>query len=87
MAETFSQSLTGVSSNARYNAAKVLQVGDTDMAGNVVSAGNVNFVGAQQGAMQRNGYILCQGPDGSQSYHVIDAERSILPSYIVLRKV
>jgi hypothetical protein len=86
MAETFSQSLTGVSANARYTA-KVLQVGDLDIAGNVVSIGNVNTVGAQQGAMQRNDYILCKGPDGSLAYHVIDAERSILPGYIVLRKV
>jgi len=87
MANTFSQSLTGVSANYRYNTAKEITVGDTDIAGNVVAAGNVNFVGAQQGAMSRNGYILTKGPDGALSYHVIDAERSILPGYIVLRKV
>lgn len=83
---TFSQSLTGVSANGRY-AAKVLAVGDTDIAGDVVAIGNGSAVGAQQGAMSRNDYILCQGPDGSLSNHVIDAERSILPNYIVLRKV
>jgi hypothetical protein len=87
MAETFSQSLTGVSANARYNAAKVLTIGDVDIGSNAVAIGNVNAVGAQQGAMMRNDYILCKGPDGLLSYHVIDAERSILPGYIVLRKV
>jgi hypothetical protein len=87
MANTFSQSLTGVSSNARYNAAKVISVNDLDAAGNAVAQGNVNFVGAQQGSMQRNNYILCRGPDGALVNHIIDAERSILPGYIVLRKV
>ena len=86
MAQTFSQSLTGVSANARYTA-KVISVGDVDIGGNDVAQGNVNAVGAQQGAMQRNDYILTKGPDGLLSYHVMDAERSILPGYIVLRKV
>jgi hypothetical protein len=86
MAQTFSQSLTGVSANTRYTA-KVLSVGDVDIAGNAVAIGNVSAVGAQQGAMSRNDYILTKGPDGSLSNHVIDAERSILPGYIVLRKV
>ena len=84
---TYSQSLTGVSANARYNVAKVMTVPDTDIAGNAVAIGNVNAVGAQQGAMMRNDYLLTKGPDGLFSYHVIDAERSILPNYIVLRKV
>ena len=87
MAQTFSQSLTGVSANQRYGVAKTLQVGDLDIAGNAVAQGNTSFVGAQQGAMMRNDYILTKGPDGLLSYHMIDAERSILPGYIVLRKV
>lgn len=87
MAQTFSQSLTGVSSNARYNAAKVITVGDLDIAGNAVAQGNVNFVGAQQGAMMRGDQILCKGPSGELTYHTIDAERSVLPGYIVLQKV
>jgi hypothetical protein len=86
MAATFSQSLTGVSANTRYTP-KVITVNDLDIAGNAVAIGNVNAVGAQQGAMQRNDYILCKGPDGQLSYHVIDAERSILPGNIILRKV
>jgi hypothetical protein len=87
MAETYSQSLTGVSANYRVSTNKEITIGDTDLAGNAVAQGNVNFVGAQQGNMQLGSYILCKGPDGLQTYHVIDAERSILPSYIVLRKV
>jgi hypothetical protein len=87
MAQTFSQSLTGVSANARYNTPKEISIGDLDIAGNAVAQGNVNFVGAQQGAVQRNDYILTKGPDGLLAYHVIDAELSVLPGYIVLRKV
>lgn len=87
MAETFSQSLSGVSANHRYGIVKTILIGDTDIAGNAVAQGNTSFVGAQQGATMRNDYILCQGPDGLQSYHMIDAERSIFPGYIVLRKV
>lgn len=86
MAQTFSQSLTGCSADARYTP-KALTVNDLDIAGNAVAQGNVNAVGAQQGAMRRNNYILTKGPDGSLSNYVIDAERSILPGYIVLRKV
>ena len=87
MANTFSQSLTGTSANYRYNVPKTITVNDLDIAGNAVAQGNVNAVGAQQGACMRNDYILTKGPDGALSYHVIDAERSILPGYIVLRKV
>lgn len=87
MANTFSQSLTGVSANYRYNTPKEITVNDLDIAGNAVAQGNASAVGAQQGAMMRNDYILTKGPDGSLSYHVIDAERSILPGYIVLRRV
>ena len=86
MAATFSQSLAGVSANTRY-IPKAITVNDLDIAGNAVAIGNVNAVGAQQGAMMRNDYILTKGPDGLLSNHVIDAERSILPGYIVLRKV
>jgi hypothetical protein len=87
MAQTFSQGLTGVNANFRYSTPKEITIGDLDIAGNAVAIGNVNAVGAQQGAMMRNDYILTKGPDGLLSYHVIDAERSILPGYIVLRKV
>jgi hypothetical protein len=86
MAQTFSQSLTGVSANYRYFTPKELTVGDTDIAGNAVANGNVNFVLAQQGVMSRGGAILCKGPDGLLSYREIDAERSVLPNYIVLKR-
>ena len=87
MAQTFSQSLTGTSANYKFNVPKEISISDTDIAGNAVAIGNVNAVGAQQGAMMRNDYILTKGPDGLLAYHVMDAERSILPGYIVLRKV
>ena len=75
MAQTFSQSLTGINAGSRYTA-KSISVGDLDIAANALQ-GNVNFGGAQQGAMQRNDYVLCKNPDGSQSYYRMDAERSI----------
>lgn len=87
MANTFSQSLTGISANYRYSVPKEITVADTDLAGNVVAAGNVNAVGAQQGACMRGAYFLSKGPDGALSLHTIDAERSILPGTIVLRRV
>ena len=87
MANTFSQSLTGVSADCRYSTPKVLSVNDVDTVGNVVAAGNVNAVGAQQGACMRNDYILVKGADGALANHVIDAERSVLPGYVVLRRV
>ena len=81
MANTFSQSLTGVSANYRYNVPKEITINDVDTAGNAVAQGNANAVGAQQGACMRNNYILARCPDGSLANHVIDAERSILPNY------
>jgi hypothetical protein len=86
VAQTFSQSLTGINAGAHFTA-KAVQVGDLDIASNAVAQGNVNFVGAQQGAMQRNDMILCKNPDGSQSYYTIDAERSVPGVSLVMRPV
>ena len=86
MAQTFSQSLTGINAGARYNTAKTIQVGDSDAAGNALNS-NVSFAGAEQGAMQRGNQILCKNPDGSQSWYTIDAERSIPGISLVLRAV
>lgn len=72
MAQTFSQSVTGINANARYTAATV-KVGDVDLGGDVVN----NTAAAQANNMQDGDYILCKNPDGSQSYYRIDAERSI----------
>jgi len=83
MAQTFSQSVTGINANARYNVPKNVQVGDVDMDGSVVG----NNAAAQQGAMSTNDWILCKNPDGSQSYYVIDAERSIPGVSLVMRPV
>lgn len=87
MAQTYSQSLTGINAGARYNTPKTISVGDVDAASNVVGAGNVNFAGAQLGSMQRGNQILCKNPDGSQSYYTIDAERSIPGVSLVMRAV
>ncbi len=73
MAQTFSQSLTGINAGTRYTPATV-QVGDLDISGNV----NQKYVPDVAGMVtSRNSYILCKNPDGSQSYYRIDAERSI----------
>jgi hypothetical protein len=73
MAQTYSQSVTGINAGARYNAAATLKVGDTDIAGDNI----LNYAPNIQGNTSDNGYILCKNPDGSQSYYRIDAERSI----------
>jgi hypothetical protein len=86
MAQTYSQSLTGINVNTRYTP-KTVQVGDLDAAGNVVGSGNVNFFGDQQGSMQRGNQILCKNPDGSQSWYTIDAERSIPGQSLVMKPV
>ena len=82
MAETYSQSVTGINAGARYNAPKTLQVGDTDAAGNVVG-----IDGGQRGVMMRGNQVLCKNPDGSQSYYTIDAERSVPGVSLVMRAV
>jgi len=73
MAQTFSQSLTGINAGSRYTAASI-QVGDTDIAGNANQKWAPDVAGL---VTARNDYILCKNPDGSQSYYRIDAERTI----------
>ena len=82
MAQTFSQSLTGINAGTRYTA-KTITVGDKDLGGDVLNSG----AGSQQNAMQDNDYILCKNPDGSQSYYTIDAERSIPGVSLIMRPV
>lgn len=72
MAQTYSQSITGINAGTRYTPATV-QVGDTDLSGDVIG----KTAAAQGGNMSDNDYVLCKNPDGSQSYYRIDAERSI----------
>jgi hypothetical protein len=72
MAQTFSQSLTGINAGTRYTSLTV-QIGDTDSAGDV----QLNNVPNMQQNMRDNDYVLCKNPDGSQSYYRYDAERSI----------
>lgn len=85
MAQTYSQSITGINAGARYSVPKTVQVGDADAAGNALNAG-MNAA-AQQGVMQRGNQILCKNPDGSQSWYTIDAERSIPGVSLVMRAV
>jgi len=83
MAQTFSQGITGVNANARYNAVKTVQLGDTDIAGNALSASGR----AREGMMSRGDQILCKNPDGSLSWYTIDAERSGVGGQVVMRAV
>ena len=85
MAQTFSQSLTGINAGARYSAPKTVQVGDLDAAGNALNA--LAAIGAQQGLVMRGNQVLCKNPDGSQSYYTMDAERSIPGVSLVMRPV
>ena len=80
MAQTYSQSLTGINAGARYNVPANVQVGDTDIAGDSINKHGRSW----QGPMSRNDYILCKNPDGSQSYYRIDAERSIIGVSLVM---
>jgi hypothetical protein len=68
MAQTYSQSLTGINAGSRYNAG-VLDVGDADAAGNALNS--IHAAGAQQGVMLRGNQVLCKNPDGSQSWYTI----------------
>ena len=83
MAQTYSQGVTGVDAGARYNTPLTIQVGDKDLAGDVVGIS----AAAQAGEMSTNAYILCKQPDGSQAYYRIDAERSIPGVSLVMIKV
>jgi hypothetical protein len=85
VAQTYSQSITGVNAGARYNAVKTVQVGDADAAGNALNAVADGL--SQQGVMQRGNQILCKNPDGSQSWYTIDAERSVPGGPLVMRAV
>ena len=86
MTQTYSQSITGINAGARYNTPASIRVGDLDAAGNALNS-LAGAVGAQQGSMMRGNQILCKNPDGSQSYYVIDAERSIPGVSLVMRPV
>ena len=84
MAETYSQSVTGINAGSRYTL-KAIQVGDTTLAGSSDVLGTT--APAQGGNMSANNYVLCKNPDGSQSYYAIDAERSVPGVSLVMRPV
>jgi hypothetical protein len=80
MAQTYSQSVTGINAGARYNSPATVRVGDTDLSGDVI----LNYAPNIQQQCMDNDYILCKNPDGSQSYYRIDAERTIPGVSLVL---
>lgn len=85
MAQTYSQSLTGVNAGSVY-APKAIRIGDADAAGNALNA-LAPGAGAQQGVMMRGNQILCKNADGSQSWYTIDAERSVPGVSLIMRPV
>lgn len=53
---------------------------------NVDIGDDAGRIGSQQNAMATGAQILCQNPDGSQSWYTLDAERST-PDAVVLKAV
>ena len=83
MAQTYSQSITGINAGARYNAPATITVGDTDSAGD----NQVNWAPNVQQNLRDNDYVLCKGPDGAQKWYRYDAERTIPGVSLVLMPV
>jgi hypothetical protein len=83
MAQTYSQSITGINANARYNVPLTVRVGDADIASDALNTHGRSW----QGPMSRGDQILCKNPDGSQSWYTIDAERSVPGVSLVMRPV
>lgn len=72
---TYSLGATGQRADYRPAVTNTLDVGD-----------EAGLLGSQQNAARNGTPILCRGPDGSQDYYTIDAERS-LPGALVMRKL
>lgn len=71
-----------------YSLAATGQLAESRFALNSIKVGDAaGLTGSQQNAMMNGAQVLCKNPDGSQSFYTIDAERSLPPSVIVLRKV
>jgi hypothetical protein len=79
---TYSLGVTAINANSRYTPL-TLNVSDADSTGDVVS----NYGPSQQTNMRSGAQVLCKNPDGSQSYYVIDAERSVPGVSLVMRPV
>lgn len=70
-----------------YSLGATGQRADSEFVVNNIKIGDAaGLIGSQQNAMQNNTQVLCKNPDGSQSYYMIDAERS-LPGAVVLKAV
>lgn len=74
MVETYSLAVTGCSAG-QVNQLENIKIGDSSALPADLTL-----------AMQQGTQILCKNPDGSQSWYVLDAERST-PSIPVLRAV
>lgn len=74
MAETYSLAITGAGAMQKFGQ-KVHTLPDSSAT-----------PGAMARAQRLNLPLLCLNPDGSQSYHVLDAERST-PANPILRRV
>jgi len=85
MAQTYSQSITGINAGTVFTP-KTVQVGDLDAAGGALDSLS-GGTGAQQRVTMRGNQILCKNPDGSQSWYTIDAERSVPGVSLVMRPV
>ena len=71
---TYSLGLTGIRADSQFGVATV-DVGDAALAGS-----SHNYV------MSQNTQVLCENPDGSQSWYTLDAERTTANA-IVLKPV
>jgi len=83
MAQTYSLSVTAMDGNDTKFTPPTIQVGDTDIAGNVVGP----LAGSQNYEMRTNSQILCKRPDGSQAWYTIDPVRSVAGGSLVLLAV
>ena len=77
MAATYSLSVTGVSASNPYQPTGLLDVPDQVC----------QSAGSEQSAMQIGTSFLVKMPDGSQVWHVFDAERCIPGVQRVLRRL
>ena len=76
MTETYSLSVTGYSADNRFQP-KGMTIGDSAC----------QSAGGEQGIMAAGTPFLVKMPDGSQVWHVYDAERSVPPNYLVVRRL
>lgn len=82
MTETYSLAATGLRADSQFTP-KPITLPDSSAQGVNVA---INQWGGPQNAMRTGAQVLCKNKDGSQSWYIIDAERST-PGNIVLKAV